>query len=109
MPLLDFKITELGKDGMSMKFQAKFDKPYMLGLIMKKSDNLYIHFKYHLLDTKGYFKEQYRDFEKMWLGNATLTRLWKDRCAEDRTADIINPYGSTKSREKLFVRKRIDL
>lgn len=45
----------------------------------------------------------------MWIGNATLTRLWKDRCNEDRTADIINPYGSTKSREKLFVRKRIDV
>ena len=85
---------------MSMNFTAKFYKPYMLGLIMKKSDNLYIHLKYNLLDTKGYFKDKYRQHEAMFKGNATLTRLWKDRCAEDRTADIINPYGSTKSREK---------
>lgn len=60
MPVLDFKITHLQEDNMSMNFTAKFFEPYKLGLIMKKSDNLYIHFKYNLLDTKGYFKDQYR-------------------------------------------------
>jgi len=45
---------------MTMNFQAEFYDPYMLGLLMKKSDKLYIHLKYDLLDTKGYFREEHR-------------------------------------------------
>jgi hypothetical protein len=55
MPLLDFNITHLGEDNMTMNFTATFDRPYLLGLLVKKSDKLYIHMKYDLLDTKGYF------------------------------------------------------
>ena len=55
MPLLDFNITHLGEDNMTMNFTATFDRPYLPGLLVKKSDKLYIHMKYDLLDTKGYF------------------------------------------------------
>lgn len=56
MPLLDFKFTELGNDSMTMNFTATFYEPYMLGLLVKKSDKLYVHMKYNLLDTHGNFK-----------------------------------------------------
>lgn len=59
-PLLDFEFTSLGgehgNDSMTMNFTATFDEPYMLGLLVKKSDKLYVHMKYDLLDTYGYFK-----------------------------------------------------
>jgi hypothetical protein len=57
MALLDFNITTLHDDNRTMTYQATFHKPYMLGLLMKKSDKLYIHLKYDLLDIKGYFRE----------------------------------------------------
>lgn len=59
-PLLDFEFTSLGgqygNDSMTMNFTATFDDPYMLGLLVKKSDKLYVHMKYDLLDTYGFFK-----------------------------------------------------
>jgi len=60
MPLLDFKFTKLGgengTDDMTMNFTATFSEPYMLGLLVKKIDKFYVHMKYDLLDTHGYFK-----------------------------------------------------
>ena len=60
MPLVDFKITSLGgpsgNDSKTINFTATFYEPYMLGLLVKKHDKLYIHMKYDLLDTYGFFK-----------------------------------------------------
>jgi len=108
-PLLGFNFTHLNKNGMDMNFTCKFYAPYFLGLLMKKSDNLYIHMKYDLLDTKGYFKDRYRHLDKMFLGNVTLTRIHNERCSKDLEANSQSEYGSTLNREKLYVRKRIDL
>jgi len=108
-PLLDFKFTHLGEDAMTMNWTAKFYRPYMLGLLMKKSDKLYIHLRYDLLDTKGYFRPEYRHLDKMFLGNTTLTRLYHDRCTKDLEAEAASQYGATTNREKLYVSKRIDL
>jgi hypothetical protein len=59
-PLLDFEFTSLGgeygNDSVTMNFTATFHQPYMLGLLVKKSDKLYVHMKYDLLDTYGFFK-----------------------------------------------------
>jgi hypothetical protein len=57
MPVKSFEFTSLEADNMTMNFQVHFYEPYMLGLLMKKSDKLYVHLKYDLLDTKGYFRE----------------------------------------------------
>lgn len=57
MNLIDFEIQTLHDDNKTMTYQATFHDPYMLGLLMKKSDKLYIHLKYDLLDIKGYFRE----------------------------------------------------
>jgi len=67
MTLIDFNFTELADDSMTMKFQATFYQPYMLGLLVKKSDNLYIHMKYDLLDTKGFFRPEKKIYEGMFL------------------------------------------
>jgi hypothetical protein len=109
MPVLDFVITELGEDQMTMSYQAEFYDPYMLGLLMKKSDKLYIHMKYDLLDTKGYFKDEYRYLDGMIIGNKTMTRFFREQCALDLEADSSSPYGATTNREKLYVNKRIDM
>jgi len=55
-PLLDFEFTHLGEDNMTMNFTATFFEPYMLGLLVKRSDRIFIHFKYDMLDTYGFFK-----------------------------------------------------
>lgn len=62
MPLLNFTFTDLGDDNQTMNYTAEFYKPYNLGLLMKKSDRLYFHLKYDLLDTKGYFKPEHAKF-----------------------------------------------
>jgi len=109
MPVLDFEILELSDDNMTMNYQATFYEPYMLGLLMKKSDKLYIHLKYDLLDTKGYFREEYRYLDGMVLGNKTMTRLFTTQCEQDAEADASQMYGSTTYREQLFANKRIDM
>ena len=83
----------------------------MLGLLMKKSDKLYIHMKYDLLDTKGYFRQEYRYLEGMFVdsANVTLTRLFHDKCLLDLEAESSSIYGSTTNREKLYSGKRIDM
>lgn len=65
--------------------------------------------RYDLLDTKGYFTERYRHLDEMFLTNATLTRIHHERCKKDFEANSQSKYGSTLNREKLYVRKRIEL
>lgn len=111
MPLIDFSILKLWDDNMTMTYQATFTDPYMLGLLMKKSDKLYIHLKYDLLDVKGYFRKPYRYLDGMVTGNKTLTRMWYEKCKQDAQKDLsaTNPYPKTTNREKLYVYKRIPL
>ena len=35
-------ITDYGSDGQTLKFTMEFDEPYLLGLLIKKSDRLHI-------------------------------------------------------------------
>lgn len=79
----------------------------MLGLLVKKSDYLYIHMKYDLLDSYGYFKPDKQYFNGMILGNVTETRINYEFCEKDQLAEKDkekNPYGSTKNREAMFDR-----
>jgi len=55
----------------------------MLGLLVKKSDYLYIHMKYDLLDTYGFFKPDKQYFNGMILGNITETRINYEFCEKD--------------------------
>jgi len=61
--LQDFEITNLGDDNMTLNFTMTFAKPYMLGLLIKKSDKLYIEVKENF------------NYSGMFLGNATEHRL----------------------------------
>lgn len=59
MPLLSWDYLGETPDNMTMNFQARFHEPFMLGLLTKKSDRLYVHLKYDLLDIgeeRGRFK-----------------------------------------------------
>ena len=111
MKLIDFEIQTLHDDNMTMTYQATFHDPYMLGLLMKKSDKLYIHLKYDLLDIKGYFREKYRYLDGMVISNKTLTRMWYEKCKGDGpdTQSATNPWPKTTNREKLYANKRIPL
>lgn len=40
--LADFSITEYGADNQTIRFTMDFDEPYLLGLLIKKSDRLFI-------------------------------------------------------------------
>jgi hypothetical protein len=114
-PLLDFEFTSLGgeygNDSMTMNFTATFHQPYMLGLLVKKSDKLYVHLKYDLLDTYGFFKPDKQYFNGMVLGNVSTTRFMKEHCEKDQLEDKNpkNVLGSTKNRETMYDYKRIEL
>lgn len=95
----------------TMWFNATFFEPYKLGLLKKKADKLYIHLKYDLLDTKGYFRKEYRYLDGMFenYGNKSLIRMYHDKCLLDLEAETSSVWGATANREKLFDSKRIPL
>lgn len=68
-PLLKWEIVALGEDDMTMNFTATFYEPYMLGLLIKKSDKLYIHFKYNILDSSGFFRDEFKHLNGMFFDN----------------------------------------
>jgi len=120
MPLLSWDHLGSSEDNKTMFFKARFHEPYMLGLLTKKSDRLYIHFKYDLLDLHGWFKEDKTFYRGMFLNypngtaaNHTLQRVFPEECQKD--SDLSPPknedaeFESTKNREKLYVKQRIDL
>ena len=94
MPLLDFKFTELGNDSMTMNFTATFSEPYMLGLLVKKIDKFYVHMRYDLLDTYGYFKPDKQYFNGMVLGNVSTTRFMYEFCEKDQLEDSTQRGGA---------------
>jgi hypothetical protein len=61
--LKDFNITDYGKDNQTINFTMTFHKPYMIGLLLKKSDRLHI-------DVEEGF-----DVTQIYLGNKTEVRL----------------------------------
>jgi len=99
MQLEDFNITNLSEDGMTMNFTAKFFEPYMLGLLIKKSDRLYIHFRYDLLDSWGFFKDEKADYRQMLIGNHSEIRVWPEKCQKDQEDDKTEDELDTKYRE----------
>lgn len=109
MKVKDFFFTELSENNTVMQYNATFYEPYKLGLLQKKHDKLYVHLKYDLLDTKGYFRKQYRYLDDMFFGNKSLIRMYHDKCLLDLEAETSSVWGSTTNREKLFDSKRIPL
>jgi hypothetical protein len=62
--LLDFYVDDFGsKDNMTINFTMIFDEPYMVGLLKKRSDNLFF-------DVKPNF-----DYNKLFYGNITEIQL----------------------------------
>jgi hypothetical protein len=109
MLLEDFEITDISEDNTVLNFTAKFYEPYMLGLLVKRSDRLYVHFRYDLLDSYGFFKEEHSYFNQMILGNTSETRIWPETCMKDQEEDTPEEELDTVNREKLYVSQRIDL
>jgi hypothetical protein len=54
-----------------MNFTATFDLPYMLGLLVKRSDRIYIAVKYDRLDVFGFFKPRFSYLNGMFFGNVS--------------------------------------
>jgi hypothetical protein len=54
-----------------MNFTATFDSPYMLGLLVKRSNRLYVAVKYDRLDVFGFFKPQFKYLNGMFFGNVS--------------------------------------
>jgi hypothetical protein len=105
MPVKEFIFTNLSdpNNGTVMWFNVTFYEPYRLGLLQKKTDKLYIHLKYDLLDVKGYFRQPYRFLEDIFPEgyNKTKTRMYHQKCLLDLEADSSSTYGSTTNREKI--------
>jgi len=77
---------------MTMNYTVTFAQPYLLGLLYKRSDRLFVHLKYNLVDARGYFKPEYSYFNGMLLGNATEIKIFGKLVDQD-AADIIKyPY-----------------
>jgi hypothetical protein len=52
----------------------------MLGLLVKKSDRLFVHLKYYLLDDYCFFKPEFSHLNGMFLGNASESRIFPEAC-----------------------------
>ena len=94
---------------MTLNFTARFYEPYFLGLLKKLPDRLFIHFRYDMLDTYGFFKEEKAYYRGMFIGNASETRLFYEQCQQDAALDEGSKFGYTANREKLFVKTNIPL
>jgi hypothetical protein len=97
MDLLSYEFPQpMHPDSMTMNMTCTFFEPYMLGLLVKKSDRLYIQMKYDILDTAGYFMPGYEHLEGMFLDRSRdrngklLTTLHRKECQED--GDAIDQY-----------------
>lgn len=112
MEIKDFTITKLGDDGRTMNYTVDFDKPYMLGLLVKKPDRIYVHLKYYLLDTYGFFKDEHKWLEGMFVGNSSETRMFFPKCEQDRDEDVLTRamgFETTTKREQLYSQTAIPL
>lgn len=56
----------------------------MLGLLVKKSDRLFVQLKYYLLDEYCFFKPEFAHLNGMFLGNASESRIFPEACQSDR-------------------------
>jgi|LauGreDrversion4_2_1035121.scaffolds.fasta_scaffold28296_4 hypothetical protein len=92
MPVSNFEFTNLGDDNMTMNFSVTFNQPYLLGLLVKRSDRLFAQLKYDLVDTRGYFKPEYSYFNGMLLGNATEIKIFGKLCDQDAAEVLKYPY-----------------
>jgi hypothetical protein len=109
-PIKDFKITHLGNDSMTMNFTATFYEPYMLGLLIKKKDRLYVHMKWWFLDVNGFIKKDYSWIKPLVIGNVSETRIFPAICRKDIDANIQDKkYGSTTFRERILAQADINL
>jgi hypothetical protein len=77
---------------MTMNFSVTFNQPYLLGLLVKRSDRLFAQLKYNLVDTRGYFKPEYSYFNGMLLGNATEIKIFGAKCQQDFDENLKFPY-----------------
>jgi hypothetical protein len=65
--------------------------------------------KYYLLDTNGFFRDEFVEHNQMFFGNSSLVRVFPKKCAQDREADEKDPRGSTTYRERIYAYKKIPL
>jgi hypothetical protein len=98
MDLLSYEFPKpMHNDSMTMNMTCTFFEPYMLGLLVKKSDRLYIQMKYDILDVDGYFMPGYEHLEAMFLDRSRdkngklLTTLHEKACGED--GEAIEQHG----------------
>jgi hypothetical protein len=96
MPLLSWDHTGVSDDNKTMFFKARFHDPYMLGLLTKKSDRLYVHMKYDLLDFNGHFRNETYDnktyYEGMYLNCTMHTPVVYDPDNSSNTDSTGVPY-----------------
>jgi hypothetical protein len=89
--LLDYEFTWMNSTHMNLTLT--FFEPYMLGLLVKKSDRLYIKMKHDILHTDGRFVPEKAYLNAMFLDQATdregqiLTTIWADECIKDAETD----------------------
>lgn len=108
MTLDDFQINNISSDNTTINFRCKFHDPFLLGLLIKRKDALYIHFRYDLVDTEGNIKEEHAYYRQMFFGNHSLVRVFPDKCRKDK--EQIDPdYENTQNREQLYASKRINI
>jgi len=74
--LLDFVIDNVNPDNQTINFTCTFNEPYMLGLLVKRNDTLYIEMRN---DT---------NYSSLFLGNSTEQRFYPDAVDGERKTSI---------------------
>jgi hypothetical protein len=104
----NFEIVNISADNKTLWFRCQFHDSYLLGLLVKRRDNLFIHLRYDLLDIEGFIKEEHAYYRDMFLGNTSLSRFYPDKCRKDKDGGD-GWTENTENREMIFAAKRIDL
>ena len=73
-----FNFTGQNENQTVMNFQVTFFDPTVFAIKHLLVDTIYVHLKYELLDTKGEFNEEYKDFDGMFVTNTS--RLFYAEC-----------------------------
>jgi len=105
-PVLDVEVDSITEDGLQLNFTVTFSEPYLLGLLKKIPDKLYVHLKGgELLTSAGILKDPYMHQMVPKGEDPLLYRFYHEKCMRDRLKEasaskrMLQDYGDDPTPE----------
>ena len=93
MPILDVEVPYISPNNTQLNFTVTFSEPFLLGLLKKIHDKIYVRFKgEELLTTKGVIREDYHNghFRQMILkdNDPDMWTIYRKKCERDENIQV---------------------